>query len=79
MSAEEYAIWEAEYQRSPWGDVRADFQAGQVCATVFNMQGKVAADGESVTALDFMPFVRQPDKASCEPDVAAHFGGLKGA
>lgn len=79
MSAEEYALWEAEYQRAPWGEVRADFNAGQICATFFNMQGKVPAEGSQVSALDFMAFVRRASEPVHESDPVSHFKGLNGA
>jgi len=37
MGSLEFAEWQALYQLDPFGDVRADFQAGQVASTVVNL------------------------------------------
>jgi hypothetical protein len=37
MGSREFAEWQAVYRLDPFGDVRADFQAGQVASTVVNL------------------------------------------
>jgi len=37
MGAREFSEWQALYQLDPFGDVRSDFQAGQVASTVVNL------------------------------------------
>lgn len=76
MSAQEFSLWQAEYQRAPWGEVRGDINAGEICASVFNTSGRALPNDEVVNWADFMPF--HPKQRATEPTVspAEHFRGL---
>lgn len=55
MSGQEFGLWLSAYNAEPWGDYRADFNAGTIAATVANMAGKALKGGASLGANDFIP------------------------
>ncbi len=58
-TAQEFGLWMALYEAEPWGPVREDLAAGIVASTIANVnRGK---DTQAFSALDFAPFVRQPE------------------
>lgn len=74
MSSEEFDLWMAYHAQFPIGEMRADFHAGVVAATIANMAGKRLPDGRSAAPTEFMPDPnRKPPE---EPDPAAHFGAM---
>lgn len=73
MTAQEFGMWAAEYEREPWGDVRADLHAGIVASTVANYAGKMRAkDQAAAKPADYMPF---RDAADGKPSAAAESPG----
>ena len=65
MDAAEFVEWMAFQRLEPFGDMQADFRAGQVCATLANLQRK--KDAKPFAAADFMPALRPPEDD--EPEV----------
>ena len=56
LTARQWAEWRAFYDLEPWGELRADFRAGQICATVASYAGKVRSnDVPAANPADFMP------------------------
>jgi hypothetical protein len=66
ITAEEYALWWAEYRRSPWGELRSDVQSGIVAATVANVQR--GSKTKPYKATDFMPWHESTAAAEAEPE-----------
>ena len=58
MDAAEFVEWMAFSRLEPFGGLHEDFRAGQVCATLANVNRK--ADSEPFGAADFMPALRPP-------------------
>lgn len=56
----------ADYAAAPWGEMRADLQAGIVAATVANVNRK--ADSRAFAPSDFMPRFGVQEEA--EPELA---------
>ncbi len=53
----------------PWGEYRADLNAGQICKTIVNMSGKSLKDSaKQAQALDFMPYY-QPKPEAAKDDL----------
>src|SRR5262245_16936279 len=77
MSAQEFSLWLALYEQSPWDDSRLDLGFGVIAATVANYAGKMRAQSApAASPLDFMPFVKR-DEIEEEPDAFEHFGKFK--
>lgn len=56
MSALQLTEWLIYLNLEPVGEMRADFRAGMVCATVANYAGKVRKEGaDAAVPADFMP------------------------
>jgi hypothetical protein len=56
LTARQWAEWKAYYDAEPWGELREDFRAGQICTTVANYAGKVRSDQvPAANPADFMP------------------------
>jgi hypothetical protein len=54
VSHEEYQTWKAYYSIEPFGTLREDFRAGQICATM----ARIVSDGKTeFTATDFIPTI----------------------
>ncbi|MCX7177198.1 MAG: DUF4035 domain-containing protein, partial [Proteobacteria bacterium] len=52
----------AFYDAEPWGELREDFRAGQICSTVANYAGKVRSDQmPAANPADFMPALAEFD------------------
>lgn len=83
MTADEFALWRAEYAREPWGDVRSDLRAGIVASTVANFAGRTLdKNARRPTAADYMPRfdgreAEQQEVQEMSPE--AWVRGLKGA
>lgn len=83
MTADEFALWRAEYAREPWGDIRGDLRAGIVASTIANFAGRTLdKNAQRPTAADYMP--RFGDAAAGNQEVqemspAEWVRGLKGA
>lgn len=61
MSAQEFADWQFYAQIEPFGEDRADFRAGVIASTFYNMnRGKNA---EALKPSDFMHFAEKPERA----------------
>lgn len=75
MTAQEYADWRAEYETSPWGEMRQDMGTATIAATIANVHR--GADSPAFSPLDFAPFVaaQMPPAPAADPadDVAAFF------
>lgn len=68
MDSDEYCLWAAEYERSPWGEFRDDLRGGVLAATVANYAGKSRKqNADPAKPLDFMPY-NQPEPEAVEPD-----------
>jgi hypothetical protein len=80
-SAQEFGLWQALYQQSPWGPERIDLAGGVVAATIANVnRGK---DQAAFSPLDFMPWSKpraqlQPAIEPSGADFVAEFGNLPG-
>ena len=60
--------WLAYARLEPFGEERADFRAGQVCATVANFAGKALREGaEPLAPADFMPALAEQRQAAQQP------------
>lgn len=60
LTGQQLSEWEVYYHIEPWGEQRADFRAGQVCATVANYAGKRRMDDIAPAhPSDFMPSLDQ--------------------
>lgn len=70
LTARQVAEWKAFYDLEPWGEIRADFRAGQVCATIAEYAGKTRnADAPPTTPADFMPSLAEfSGKKKTTPD-----------
>ena len=76
MAAQEFGYWQAEYQREPWGDFRADLGAGLVAATLANVNRDTKVRPQPYSALDFMPFAREPQAPEPETNPVEFFNNL---
>lgn len=76
MTAAEFGIWWAEYRREPWGDFRTDLGAGLVAATLANVNRDAKSKPVPFSALDFMPFAREPEPPAAETDPVEFFNAL---
>lgn len=56
MSGNEFLEWMAYERLEPFGPMAADFRAGEICATVANVQRR--KECEPFKASDFMPSLR---------------------
>lgn len=66
MSAAELDEWVAFYRLEPFGEWRADYRAGIVASTVFNInRGK---DVEARNPADFMPLIERERPEPTAPD-----------
>jgi hypothetical protein len=77
MSAWEFNMWLARYERSPWDEERADLRAGIICATTASALG-----GKKLRPSDFMPEFGPPKPLPTEDElkdktlrVCAQLGG----
>lgn len=61
LSAEEFALWLADYARSPWGPERADVGPAIVASTIANVHRR--PDSRPFSAADFLPFQERTDAA----------------
>ena len=67
------------YGLEPWGELRADFRAGEICATVANYAGKVRSDqappagpGDFMPSLSELSGKRAPDGPRLLDDPVEH-------
>lgn len=56
MPAQEYEEHWADFQLSPWDDLRADLRAGLICSLLANIHRQ--KDKPPFKAADFMPYLR---------------------
>ena len=75
MSAAEFGIWQAEYNRQPWGDFRTDLAGGMVASVLANVNRDPKAKPIPYSAIDFMPLQRELEEAPKE-SVADFFNNL---
>jgi hypothetical protein len=77
MSAHEFGLWLALYDREPWDDTRGDYQAGIIASTVVNFGGRTLRKGaKPLSPLDFMPLLNDdptPEEEEESGDPMAHF------
>lgn len=67
MSGAEYALWEAEYRISPWGDWPAQVMQATVAATVANVnRGK---DSPVYSPQDFIPWAEKQQEEQEEDPI----------
>jgi Protein of unknown function (DUF4035) len=65
LTARQWAEWGAYYGIEPFGELREDFRAGQICGTVANYAGKVRSDQvPPANPADFMPGLAEFDRGS---------------
>lgn len=63
LTASQVAEWLAFANIEPFGELRADFRAGQIAATVANFAGKTLGEhAEHAVAADFMPALAEGRK-----------------
>lgn len=82
VTAQEFALWLAEYAREPWGEVRSDLRAGIVASTVANFAGRqLPRDAEAKRPSDYMPFldVKKPAADGPQESPGEWVARLKGA
>lgn len=82
MDAVELQEWKAFAQLEPFGELRADYRAGIMASTFYNMfRGKKTRAGK---VEDFMPFLKaeqkrnDPQKKKLSAKIRSFFKGLKG-
>ena len=75
MSAQEFGIWQAEYNRQPWGDFRTDLAGGMVASVMANVNRDPKAKPTPYSAIDFMPLQREPEER-VEESAADFFNSL---
>lgn len=65
MDSAEFCLWQAEYNRSPWGEFRDDLNAGAIQSTLANYAGKTRKDNlPPAKPIDFMPYYQpKPEPA----------------
>ena len=66
LSGAEFALWEAEYRRAPWGDWPAHLMAATVSATVANVNRRT--DSEPFSPVDFIPWADRPEPEETDPE-----------
>lgn len=76
MSADEFGIWQAEYNRQPWGEFRIDLAGGMVASVLANVNRDVKAKPVPYTPLDFMLMQREPDAPAPEANPVEFFNSL---
>lgn len=54
MTGEEFALWLAEYQRSPWGEVRSDVRNASLQALIANIHRDTKRRADPYTTRDFI-------------------------
>jgi hypothetical protein len=54
MSSRELTDWQGYYQSDPWGEQRADWRAGMICAVIAN-SFRDPKKGKTFKPEDFMP------------------------
>lgn len=64
MTEWEWALWQAAYRESPWGEERADLGVGIIASTLANCHR--AKDAKTFRPVDFMPYA-QPDTDAQQP------------
>ena len=69
MSAQEFGIWQADYNRAPWGDFRTDLAGGMVASVLANVNRDVKQKPTPYSAIDFMPLQREPEEVVQESPV----------
>lgn len=69
MSAAEFGIWQADYNRQPWGDFRTDLAGGMIASTLANVNRDVKQKPIPYSALDFMPLQREAEPVAPESPV----------
>lgn len=70
MSSSEFSTWLAYYRLEPFGEVRADFRAGLLCATIANLVRD--KHNKPLTPADFMPLVElELEQTPARPKPAA--------
>lgn len=65
MSAAEFGLHLAEYQRQPWGDLVVEMGAGMVASTLANIHRKQGS--QPFSPIEFMPFSSRQQES--EPEV----------
>lgn len=75
LTAEEFAMWQAEYQREPWGEFRIDLAGGVMASTLANVhRGK---DTQPFTPVQFMPFSKPAVDEAIATDSASFLAYVK--
>lgn len=68
MDSDEYCLWVAEFERSPWDETRGDLRAGVISSAIANYAGKVRKDkAPPAKPIEFMPY-HQPEPEVIQPD-----------
>lgn len=76
VTGEEMGIWQAEYERQPWGEIRIDLAGGVVASVLANVhRGK---DSQPYKPSDFMPLSAPPAPPEPAPDPVSFFNALGG-
>jgi hypothetical protein len=77
MSSAEFDLWIQDYEREPWGELRADIRSAHEQANVANWAGKELKKDVSVKPLDFMlDFDREKQPQTTEIPPEQVFGGM---
>jgi hypothetical protein len=66
MTAREFGLHWAEYQREPWGDVRVDVAGAVNARTLAEINRDREKRREPFGLADFMPFAPQPEAERVE-------------
>jgi hypothetical protein len=76
MTAAEFGVWFAEYNRSPWGEERSALNFAIIAKTVADYAGKIRKGGPSKLSDFILDFERatKPDEVIIEADAFEHFG-----
>ena len=68
-------MWQAEYQREPWGEFRIDLAGGVIASTLANVnRGK---DSAAFTPVQFMPFSKPAVDEAIETSGASFLATVK--
>ena len=68
LTALQWAEWKAYYDLEPFGEIRDDFRAGQICSTLANYSGKTRnEDAPPAHPSEFLPALAEFYKPK-EPD-----------
>lgn len=76
MSGAEFAEHMADFERSPWGEERADLRMAITASTIVNWSGKQLKKGaDAAKPIDFMPYIEKP-RPDMRAQLASRFGHI---